>query len=512
MDRIFNNPYRIIGLYAGANEREFQRQMSKLKAYMNASQEFKCECDFSFLPNIKRNQEKIDGALSNLQLDHKKFSHSLFWFINGNHIDETALGYLKSGNIEKAEEIWIKIVNSNENITKYYSSYNNLSTLQMCLACNNDIADLDLLVNAFRLKYQLLSSESAKEILDKVTDGTFSPDPNDLIQRFADDVLEVFYNLSERKGSSYSKVVTSINSIFRHADSRIKSYITEKNSLKPVKEIEDKLQNIKQERKLSPNNSLRMANNLAKEALPIITLLQTIQGRNSYTCTEIGDKVAMEILQCSIDYFNIYKDSNDADPGVEALKVAQKANDFVCGVSSKQRIEENIKQLKEWIEDTPNRQKYNRISKELELIVKYIHESDNSNINTANADNLINRAKPLLVQMKEKIGSYDEVYQNISSIVANKALQVIIDLSNYHQSQITGDNNPFFMSWSFNRPALIEAYKESLKKSWEVIVRIGEMDMNHAIRSRYNENRAIIKQIMKDLDINPEGFWKMIFG
>jgi hypothetical protein len=480
--------------------------MAKLKAYMSASQEIRCECDFSFLPDIIRNQEAIDSAFSNLQLNQRKLSHSLFWFINGNHIDETALEYLKSGDVSKAEEIWVKIVNSHENIVKYYSSYNNLSTLQMCKANKKGSPDLDTLVNAFRLKYQLLASESVKELLSKITDGTYSPDSNELIQGFADDVLECFHSLSKNGTSDYSNVVTSIDSIFRLADDKIKSYITDKNSMKPLKEIEDKLLENKQERKSSPKNGVNLGSKLAKEAFPIVNLLQTIQGKGSYTYTEVSDKVAMEILQCSIDYFQMYKDNNDASPGNEALKLAQKANDFACGISAKQRIEENIKQLNDWIDDTPNRQKYNKISKEFEQIMRYIQEHEDSDISVANAKNLVTRSKPYLMQIREKLGSYDETYLNISSIVANNSIQSLIKLNNYQQTQLTNNMN------YYNRSAYIESYKSSLQEAWEVFLIVAEMDMNDVIRSRYNTNRAALKDIMKDLGINPEGFWKSLFS
>jgi hypothetical protein len=202
----------------------------------------------------------------------------------------------------------------------------------------------------------------------------------------------------------------------------------------------------------------------------------------------------------------MYKDNNDASPGNEALKLAQKANDFACGISAKQRIEENIKQLNDWIDDTPNRQKYNKISKEFEQIMRYIQEHEDSDISVANAKNLVTRSKPYLMQIREKLGSYDETYLNISSIVANNSIQSLIKLNNYQQTQLTNNMN------YYNRSAYIESYKSSLQEAWEVFLIVAEMDMNDVIRSRYNTNRAALKDIMKDLGINPEGFWKSLFS
>jgi hypothetical protein len=87
MNSIQNNPYRVLGLLAGASAREVSRQTDRLQKIIAAEQEPPTD-DFSFsvLGNLTRTTESIEGAISKLNLDSDKMNAALFWFWNGNSI------------------------------------------------------------------------------------------------------------------------------------------------------------------------------------------------------------------------------------------------------------------------------------------------------------------------------------------------------------------------------------------------------------------------------------------
>src|SRR5574344_1472538 len=112
MNPIKANPYRTLGLLAGAGTREISRQTNRLQKIIAAEQEPPTD-DYSFpkLGKLTRTTESIENATSKLNLDSDKVNSALFWFWNGNSItDEVAFEALKDGDTEKAYQIWDKLM------------------------------------------------------------------------------------------------------------------------------------------------------------------------------------------------------------------------------------------------------------------------------------------------------------------------------------------------------------------------------------------------------------------
>ena len=151
MKNFFENPYRIIGVLANASEKDLQQRKSKIQAFARIGKAIDSEFDFSFLPAIERSSEQIERAFASIEQAQDKVNHALFWFINVTPIDAAALGYLKNGDVEKAREIWSKIVGGKTITAKNFSAFANLSTL--CLSNNNVFKE------GLALKTQLVESE-----------------------------------------------------------------------------------------------------------------------------------------------------------------------------------------------------------------------------------------------------------------------------------------------------------------------------------------------------------------
>ena len=72
MKIINNNPYRIIGILVGASAREKERQIRKLKQYLEAEQQPQDDFSFPALSQVKRTIETVTDAASKLNLDNDK--------------------------------------------------------------------------------------------------------------------------------------------------------------------------------------------------------------------------------------------------------------------------------------------------------------------------------------------------------------------------------------------------------------------------------------------------------
>jgi hypothetical protein len=86
-----------------------------------------------------------------------------------------------------------------------------------------------------------------------------------------------------------------------------------------------------------------------------------------FTYSNVSDKIADEILQCGIDYFNRYKDS-DIDPSNTSMDLFKKAKEFAIGDYAKQRCLENTEGLLDWVKGKPEREKQKRIAPDLQFI------------------------------------------------------------------------------------------------------------------------------------------------
>lgn len=110
MQAILNNPYRTVGLLVGATAREKDRQIKRLKQFIEAEEEPQDDFSFPCLGRFNRTVESVDEAASKLNLDTDKLNAALFWFWNGNPItDEAAFDALKIGDVEAAHQIWDKL-------------------------------------------------------------------------------------------------------------------------------------------------------------------------------------------------------------------------------------------------------------------------------------------------------------------------------------------------------------------------------------------------------------------
>lgn len=109
---IKNNPYRTVGLLVGASAREQERQVKRLKQFLDAEQDPQDNFSFPTLGSIHRTVDSVAEAASKLNLNSDKMNAAaLFWFYKGNQItDEPALDALKEADQENSTDIWTKLI------------------------------------------------------------------------------------------------------------------------------------------------------------------------------------------------------------------------------------------------------------------------------------------------------------------------------------------------------------------------------------------------------------------
>jgi len=344
MHIIQKNPYRTVGLLVGATAKEQTKQISRLKKYIEAEQDPQDDFSFPALGDFHRTIETVDEAASKLNLDNDKISAALFWFWNGNPItDEAAFEALKSGDIEAANEIWDKLITKTDEegkrfwkpvTEKNYSAFHNCSVLNIIRANGN-------LHNAIVASLYFLESDLVNKFVSSVADETHKTSKKELQLIFLN---QLHSDLEANKKASLPKFLEILNKQeFVAKQDFMKGFVQ-----KPIEQIEHKIETAKNKRKASKADGAKAGQELYTGTASDLTQLKSIVGATDLKYTSISDKVANEILQCSIDYFNDSQEKDSSSDYAEtAMKLAKQAETLAIGKLTKDRVKDSIDTLAE---------------------------------------------------------------------------------------------------------------------------------------------------------------------
>jgi hypothetical protein len=428
MKTILNNPYRIVGLLVGATAREQTKQISRLKKYIEAEQDPQDDFSFPALGEFHRTLESVEEAASKLTLDNDKINAALFWFWNGNPVtDEAAFESLKSGNIEAAYEIWDKLITKTDEggkkiwkpvTEKNYSAFHNYSLLNFIRANGN-------LSNAIVASLYFLESDLVGKFVTSVVDETYKTNKKELQLLFLN---QLHSDIEANNKSLLPKFLETLNKQeFIAKQDFMKRFVQ-----KYIEQIEHKIETAKNKRKASKANAAKAGQELYTSTSNDLAQLKSIVGASDLKYTSMADKVANEILQCSIDYFNYNQEQDStSDYADTAMKLAKQAETIAVGKLTKDRIKDNI----ETLADMKDRE----LSQAIELLksVKEAYETNKAKINAEvlamplGYNQTINWSK--VNQMIEKSLDWDKVVELILKVITHKNVEKIKSTNNPSQ-------------------------------------------------------------------------------
>lgn len=334
MKSIYENPFRIAGLFANASEREIVKQKGKLLRMAKIGRQQNAALDFPFMIEPDRTDiTSVNNAFSKIEQNQDKLRHSLFWFVNGNTFDETAINYLINGDKEKAIEIWEKIINGKEVTSKNYSCFNNLGTIKL-------ISDLkDEIKEGIEAKIKLIESSSFTDFVNAIVDQTYKTENQKQIEIFVDDILKQF-------NGKYSS--SDILTFFENCNGATHEYLTKKFTEEPLLSVEAQIESCKKRRKENKGKAYDFGLRLFANTKDDLSLLKTLFGTFDLKYKTVADQLANEIMQCGIDYFN---ESQENDSSEDYLKQAQELNETALSIAvgklTRDRAKESLATLEE---------------------------------------------------------------------------------------------------------------------------------------------------------------------
>lgn len=400
MNAVRQNPYRTLGLFGNATEKELQKQIATIKRYAEVGKTKAFDFDFPFLGDFKREEKSVLEAASRIEQAKNKVHYSLFWFLNTNHIDEAALNHLKETNIDKATEIWEKLIKENSITAKNFSAAINLSTLQLGLTTLNDSFNPTQFKRSVELKGLLLTSDAYLSFVQSVAGESSNVARETILKEFVDEVLQILKPyLNKTNGISSSQLIKA----FIHFPTNTKQYLSGKFTDRPISNIENEVEKAKDQRTDNASGAEIYGEELYKNTKEDLAFLKNVLGASNVNYQVVVNKVATELLQCSIDFFNYYNSDNDNkfDPFEDALRIAKYAKSIGANGQVKNRIDEAL--------DTLEEMRYRDAKQVITFLNQIINvyaevEKENSGIEAiisgrtkvVNEDKIMEAARPLL--------------------------------------------------------------------------------------------------------------------
>jgi hypothetical protein len=496
MDIIKQNPFRILGLPANTTERDLQRQIGIIKRYAEIGKTKSFDYDLEILGDIKRDLDDIQLAANRIEQSDNKLVYSLFWFVNNSPIDEIALNYLKQ-ETKKSIEIWKKSL-KNEITHKNFSSYQNFSTLALIYSVKNGQVNLRTLRIAIKLKGHLLNSASLKDFSKLVTNNGYGHNSSEISRKF---VREIFGLLKPYFNKTYGITPTDVISLFGTYPASIQKYISSMFTEVSTSNIENKIEKTVQKRKDKPKNAEVLGEDLYKSTKSDLTLLKKILGTSSVQYQLISNKLANEILECSIDFFNKnIEEDTGLDLGNYALRVAEFAKSIDPNGQTLDRVNKAIEDIQDWIDETPEREKFKTVKKEVDYINARILHFENVQDSTENVENLLKVCKPELLEIKKRLGKYDDLYIRVSSTVVRNAQNMLVNIVNSAIEGNSKSSNGFVLG--VTSPLKTLPLKMLIRKALELTFLFGYFDMDYALKEHYKDNLSAIKSLAQNLHIS----------
>ena len=471
MQLIKNNPYRTIGLLVGATMAQQTRQIKRLKQFLDAEQEPEDDFSFPTLGQLNRTVDSVTDAASKLSLDSDKINAAMFWFYNGSHTDEPAFDAIKMGDLEKALNIWSKLITASDVTQRNASAYGNLSTLYLSEILEERNTKEEILEQGISLKLKFLESDFIKNFKELATDETFKTTKKDLQLLFLNQVQS---EIDKNGGITSRKFHEILNKqVFSAKEDFFKSFVQ-----KPIEQIEKKIEETRKRTKSNPEKAGEYGNDLFKTTQTLLDSIIAALGKLDTKTVSASDKLANEILQCGIRLFNHFHET-DTEVGEIALNLSKKAKSVALGSVVKERINETTQIFERYIKEMPSREKQKVIGRDLQFVTENLEMFQGLTDTISNAKALVDFHKPKLINIKNALGSTDNLYLEISSAIASNAQGMIVTVVNQAQNDFLRNKN-------------IHEFKNIINEAYNGITAISSLDMLPNLRAQFLKNREVI--------------------
>ena len=414
---IKQNPFCVLGISPTATEREIQKQVTKTTRYAEVGKQISFDTDFSFTGSLKRDKESISIASSAIEQPLNRLLHSLFWFWNANHIDAAAFDNLSKNHTDKATEIWEKVVKDGDVSTKNLSCLFNLKSLYVAQSLKDNSIDSKLFIKGVLLAGKFFNHSELDCYTKQVVGEHVNVSSQELEIKYITSIYSIVKPFLKKKSGITTEDFLSSFATF---SKKSREHISAKFTGDPIKKIEDQINTTSELREQNPIEALSFGETLYKNTKSQLESLSKILGKEDLKYQMLANKLANEILQCGIDYFNKLREEEQAEDedGKKVLKLCKLAKKMVAGFESQTsaRIDENYQIISDWVNDS-SRELIAAFNKAMEVFESWdtadIKDTSNIRFNYAGDYHRVaneNKNKPSLIYPAEELVKISKKY------------------------------------------------------------------------------------------------------
>lgn len=458
MDIITKNPYRYLGIFSNSSTKERIANKGKINAFLKVGKSVTFPLDLpKLLSTIDRTIETISNAESEITLPIDQIKFAQFWWMNATQLDSIAFNHLINGDIDTAKSIWDK--------------KDNVSSLQNRFLLSTINEDWNSAIHYAELLYTSFSDQ--------------------FITKIVGESISVSKSLWQILIDSFYKEGVNINYFINISiNEEWKRYISEMTISPLIDSINKTIDLAKSSKGKDAKSRFQAGENLMTSTKKTLNQLKIYLPVSDIRYQTIADKLATEILQCGIDYYN---NSDEYDRAMKAMKLQKYAYTIAVGSLVKERCKSNVDILQKIIAEIPPvsvMAQYKAIQYELR---KYCKLPDK----ICYAITLLKSTKPHLDTMKSIIGSSNTAYIKLSTEVVGNALHnVIEEVNDVQRSDINERQDPI--------AALIKisSIKSTLRSAWTITLIMDTFDMDLEFKTNhYMRNKQILKDLCNQLDV-----------
>jgi hypothetical protein len=348
---IHQNPFRILGLPITATDREITKRVGDLGIYVEMGKQIEYNSDNYFPIKPVRTTKSVLEAKQKIEQPEDKLFYSLFWFWehSNNTTDEMAFYELKNGNVDKALSFW-NHETTNEISSQNNSNFKNQSVLQLGLSTSKSLLGKNHFLNSITLSGYFHESKYYNEYATQVLKYSKKSNSKKLVSQYVDEVITSVKNSISPKKSNHKITHAELLNHFNVYSESIQSELINKFSGNSIHSIESEVTKAIKLRKKDSSTANKTGLNLYKITKNDLEHLLNVLSKTDLKYQLIADKLAEELIDCSIAYFNKFRDTK-INPGNDALKLAILAKEIAFNEKIIERINNGLPILEEYVED-----------------------------------------------------------------------------------------------------------------------------------------------------------------
>ena len=459
------NPFRVLGVYCNATQREIQSNAARIKRFLEIGKQPSFPTDFNeVLPPLDRTQEMVDMALSQISQPKEKLAHALFWFAKpccDQHRKAEEL--LRNG---KSGESYKSLAND-------CGDFRTMTTPYLVLASQNENFD-DELMTLVKLGYEFYWNR--KEINDG--NGNKINFVSSLIEEICGENFHI--SREECQILFLDQLMTFVNPIHLWAcaddtylSHSVSNHLFSKSIGLNIEHINAQIATAKAVNKNDSTRSLLAARQLKQNTISDIDIIDEYLLTNDVRMTAVHDALADQILQLAINCYNHAEDNRAV--AREVYTLMEYAAKVAKGDLLKSRCEDNMIAIKRIVDDLPPA----GLEKTDKDLLAVVNRARNSADSILQAETLLKEAEPHLFKIKlahltennKKLAQQILAYfTKVSTVIANVCLNKIIEELNSSDSDNGYD-------------------------AWDIIMALNQLPLDPEFKkNRYNKNVAVLIQ------------------